>query len=130
MLLRSSRVCTRFAPAPNERLAFALIWIGYAWSLTSLGQSSGSVPYTIGRLSVWLIFPGVVYLLLAFPLGRIAPGLDRALFVLIVAVTVEVFLRDGSACTGVSTEDVVGDVYHGLSCERRVLPARATRVPS
>ncbi len=75
----------------NARLAFALIWIGFAWSLTSLGQSSASVPYTIGRLSVWLIFPGVVYLLLAFPLGRIAPGLDRALFVLIVAVTVVLF---------------------------------------
>jgi signal transduction histidine kinase len=50
------------------------------------------VPYTIGRISTWLVFPGVVYVLLAFPDGRIAKGLDRVVFFGIVAVLAFLFL--------------------------------------
>ena len=75
----------------NARFAFALIWVGFAWSLTALAESSASIPYTIGRLSTWLIFPCVVYLLLAFPVGRISPGLDRALLVAVAAISVALF---------------------------------------
>jgi signal transduction histidine kinase len=75
----------------NVRFAFALIWVGFAWSLTALSESSLSIPYTIGRLSTWLVFPGVVYLLLAFPTGRISAGRDRALFVGVLALSVVLF---------------------------------------
>jgi signal transduction histidine kinase len=70
---------------------YALYGVGLAWSLTALGESSDSVPYTIGRLSNWLVFPCVVFLLLAFPRGRIAPGLDRVLMVGVLALSVVLF---------------------------------------
>src|SRR4051794_40237374 len=75
----------------SARFGIALIGIGFAWSLTSLAESSASIPYTIGWLSTWLIFPSVVYLLLAFPSGHVAPGLDRALFVFVLAIMVVLF---------------------------------------
>jgi hypothetical protein len=76
----------------NATFGIALLTIGFFWSLTALGQTSASVPYTIGRIATWFVFPGVVYLLLAFPDGRIAKGLDRIVFVGIVGVLLFLFL--------------------------------------
>src|SRR5918994_7461510 len=39
----------------NPRFGVAMLGIGFAWSLTALGESTLSVPYTIGRLATWLI---------------------------------------------------------------------------
>src|SRR3954465_6243243 len=64
----------------NRRFALALIGIGSAWSVTALAESSHSVPFTIGRLSTWLILPGAVFLLFSFPSGRITNRFDRAAF--------------------------------------------------
>jgi signal transduction histidine kinase len=75
----------------NASFGIALLVIGFAWSLTALTETSLSVPYTIGRLATWLPFPCVVYLLLAFPDGRIEKGLDRALLVAVVAIMVVLF---------------------------------------
>jgi signal transduction histidine kinase len=75
----------------NTAFGIALLGVGFAWSLTALGETSASVPYTIGRLATWLTFPCVVYLLLAFPDGRIDKGLDRAVLVGIVGVMVFLF---------------------------------------
>ena len=75
----------------NKSFGIALLGIGFAWSLTALAESPDSVPHTIGRLSTWLTFPCVVYLLLAFPHGRIEKGFDRAVFFGIVGVTVLLF---------------------------------------
>jgi signal transduction histidine kinase len=63
----------------NASFGYALLAIGFAWSLTALTESTFGVPYTVGRLATWLIFPCVVYLLLAFPDGRIDRGLDRVI---------------------------------------------------
>ncbi|RKQ93041.1 signal transduction histidine kinase [Solirubrobacter pauli] len=76
----------------NASFGFALLGIGYAWSLTALTESSVSVLFTIGRLSTWLIFPCVVYLLLAFPDGRIAGRFDRALLTFTIVLLVVLFL--------------------------------------
>jgi signal transduction histidine kinase len=76
----------------SARFGIALVGIGFAWSLTALAESSSSVPYTIGRLSVWLVFPGVVYLLLAFPDGRIAARLDRRLLVGVVVLALVLYM--------------------------------------
>jgi signal transduction histidine kinase len=75
----------------NRSFGVALLGIGFAWSLTALAESTASVPHTIGRLATWLTFPCVVYLLLAFPHGRIAKGLDRALFLGVVGVLLVLF---------------------------------------
>ena len=75
----------------NASFGIALLAIGFAWSLTALTESPLSVPYTIGRLATWLTFPCVVYLLLAFPDGRIDKGLDRALLAAAVGIMVVLF---------------------------------------
>jgi signal transduction histidine kinase len=76
----------------NARFGVALLAIGFFWSFTALGQTTASIPYTIGRLATWCVFPCVVYLLLAFPDGRIAPGLDRVMLLGMVGVLVFLFL--------------------------------------
>src|SRR3954453_18297391 len=70
----------------NQSFGVALLGIGFLWSLTALTTSSASVPFTIGRLATWLISPCVVWLLLAFPHGRIEKGLDRVILVGFFAV--------------------------------------------
>jgi signal transduction histidine kinase len=76
----------------NQPFGIAMLGIGFLWSLTALGESSQSVPYTIGRISTWLTVPCVFYLLLAFPRGRVEPGLDRAILVGVLGVLVVLFL--------------------------------------
>ena len=76
----------------NRSFGIAMLGIGFVWSLTALAESSHSVPYTIGRISTWLVFPCVVYLLLAFPRGRVEPGLDRAILCGVLGVLVFLFL--------------------------------------
>ena len=75
----------------NTSFGIAMLGIGFAWSLTALAESPLSVPHTIGRLATWLTFPCVVYLLLAFPHGRIEKGLDRAVFLGVVGIMVVLF---------------------------------------
>ncbi len=45
-----------------------------------LGESGDSLPYSIGRVVAWLVFPSLIYLMLAFPEGRIGRGAGRAIF--------------------------------------------------
>jgi signal transduction histidine kinase len=75
----------------NPAFAVGLVAVGFSWSLTALSESSLSVPYTLGRLATWSVFPGVVYLLLAFPDGHIASGLDRALLVSVTVLALILF---------------------------------------
>jgi signal transduction histidine kinase len=77
------------------RFGALLTGAGALWSLTALGESSESVPYSIGRVSAWLIFPVLIYLILAFPSGRPAPGVDRMLFGAITLLIAMLFV--GSA---------------------------------
>jgi signal transduction histidine kinase len=65
----------------NAGFGLGLLAAGFTWSLTALGESVESLPYSIGRIAGWLVYPSLIFLLLAFPDGRIAPGLDRMLFV-------------------------------------------------
>jgi signal transduction histidine kinase len=68
--------------SPHQtRFGWILLGTGAAWSLTALGESSDSLPYSIGRVAAWLVFPGLIYLMLAFPRGRIEGGFERGLFV-------------------------------------------------
>src|ERR671917_1159590 len=75
----------------NKLFGYALLAVGFAWSLTALAESTLSVPHTIGRLATWLTFPCVVYLLLAFPHGRIEKRLDRGVLLGVVAVMLLLF---------------------------------------
>jgi signal transduction histidine kinase len=79
----------------SARYGFALVAAGLAWSTTALGEASESLPYSIGRVVAWLVFPSLLYLMLAFPQGRLDGGAGRALFRALIAVLVLLYL--GSA---------------------------------
>ena len=81
--------------ARTRRFGVLLIGAGFVWALTALGESSASLPYSIGRVAAWLIFPILVYLALAYPEGRITPGIDRRLFGGVAAVVAVLYV--GSA---------------------------------
>ena len=72
-----------------------LVAAGVLWSLTALTGSAESLPYSIGRVSGWLVYPVLMYLMLAFPDGRLRPGADRALYRASVVLIVVLFV--GSA---------------------------------
>jgi signal transduction histidine kinase len=75
----------------SARFGLALLVIGFTWSLTAWAESSSSLAHSIGRLATWVIFPCVVYLLLAFPSGRVHAGLDRAVLLGVTGVMVVLF---------------------------------------
>jgi signal transduction histidine kinase len=64
----------------TARFGYLLLGSAVAWSLTALGESVQSVPYSVGRVSAWLVFPLLIYLMLSFPEGRLASQRDSALF--------------------------------------------------
>jgi signal transduction histidine kinase len=77
------------------RFGAMLAGSGAIWSLTALAESSDSLLYSVGRVSGWLIFPLIFYLTLAYPDGRLAPGIDRTLFGAVTALIAVLFV--GSA---------------------------------
>ena len=56
---------------PWTRFAKLLVVAGFAWSLTTLAQSSSEVLYSAGRVFGWLVEPFLIFLVLAFPSGRL-----------------------------------------------------------
>jgi signal transduction histidine kinase len=62
--------------APFGRL---LVAIGLAYAPAALALSSNSTLYSIGRCWAWAVIAMLVYLLLAFPAGRLTRRTDRAL---------------------------------------------------
>jgi len=74
---------------PFERFGAQLLVAGVAWWLTTLGNAEDETLYSIGRIAQWVFEPVLLYLLLAFPTGRLTTRLDRILVwasVLIVAI--------------------------------------------
>ena len=69
----------RLSRSRNDRFAWLLVGIGLLWSLTTLAESSAPVPYTIGRTAVWAVEAALVYLMLAFPFGRLHSATERGL---------------------------------------------------
>jgi signal transduction histidine kinase len=62
----------------RDRFAALLIATGALWSLTVLAESRDATLYSTGRVAIWIVEPVIVYLLLAFPSGRLMTSLDRA----------------------------------------------------
>jgi PAS domain S-box-containing protein len=70
----------RTQPAPADRFGWLLVVAGLLWSPTLLAESADSVLYSIGRVSVWLAEGLLVYVVLAYPSGRLLTRGDRLLF--------------------------------------------------
>ena len=77
---------------PGDRFALKLLATALLLAVTALAVSSDSVVYSIGRTAVWFVEPALVYLLLAFPSGRLTAPLDRALFRTVLAVAALLYL--------------------------------------
>ena len=78
--------------APWRRFATLLIVAGFAWSLTTLGQSDSSLLYSIGRVAGWFVEPIVIYLVLAYPSGRLTTATDRRLVTALVLLMAVLYL--------------------------------------
>ncbi len=77
---------------PNERFGLLLAAAGAGLFVTTLAETSDSLLYSIGRASGWLVELLVVYLILAFPSGRLSTRTDRALFGAMSAVIAAAFV--------------------------------------
>jgi len=84
----------------DVRFGAILVGAGFVWSLTALGESDASLPYSIGRVGAWLVFPWLIYLMLAFPDGRVTGRLDRTLFVSLNAVLALLFVASSLFVAG------------------------------
>ena len=64
---------------PGGRFGWLLLLAGVLWSPTMLAESSQSVLYSFGRVSVWFAELLLIYLVLVFPTGRLGSRADRLL---------------------------------------------------
>lgn len=77
---------------PAERFGPLLIAAGFGWFLTTLAESSNEVLYGIGRVSAWWVELGLIYLILAFPSGRLTGRVDRSLVAAGAALVAALYL--------------------------------------
>jgi PAS domain S-box-containing protein len=63
-----------------SRFGWLLVLAGLVWAPTMLAESGNGVAYSLGRISAWIVEPMLIYLVLAFPSGRLTTKVDRGLF--------------------------------------------------
>lgn len=80
-----------WATGLNERFGVVLAAVGGWACLTTLAESSDTLLYTVGRAAGWVLEVLVVYLVLAFPSGRLADRTDRLLVAATGVVVVTLF---------------------------------------
>jgi signal transduction histidine kinase len=76
----------------HARFGRLLVLVGAAWFLAALSSSSNELLYSIGRVAGWTVEAGLIYLILAFPSGRLTNRIDRQLAGAAVAVVAILFL--------------------------------------
>ena len=69
---------------PFHRFGALLMATGVVAFVATLSESSDPAAYVIGRFGGWVIEPLLVYLILAFPTGRLQSRLDRWLVTVLV----------------------------------------------
>jgi signal transduction histidine kinase len=77
---------------PFERFGALLVLAGFAWFTTTLATAGDPVLYSLGRLAYWAFEPLLIFLLLAFPTGRLEHRLDRGLVSAAVLLVVVLYL--------------------------------------
>jgi signal transduction histidine kinase len=76
----------------HARFGRLLVLAGGAWFLAALSSSSNDVVYSVGRVAGWTVEAGLIYLILAFPSGRLTTPIDRWLAGAAMAVVAILFL--------------------------------------
>ena len=66
-------------PASGGRFGRLLVLSGLLWAPTMLAESGDSLLYSLGRVSAWLAEVLLVYVVLAYPSGRLVARVDRLL---------------------------------------------------
>jgi signal transduction histidine kinase len=64
---------------PFERFGTMLIAVGVAWFVATFSGSRDEVLYSVGRIAAWFLEVALVYVVLAFPSGRLPGRPDRLL---------------------------------------------------
>ena len=76
----------------NRRFGILLMAAGAGWFVTTLAESDAAVAYTVGRTAGWLVEVLIVYLVLAFPSGRLREQVDRRLVAAMAVAALVLFL--------------------------------------
>ena len=76
----------------HARFGRLLVFAGLAWFLAALSSSSNEVVHSIGRVAGWTVEAGLIYLILAFPSGRLTARIDRLLAGAAAALVAILFL--------------------------------------
>jgi signal transduction histidine kinase len=76
----------------HARFGRLLVIAGVGWFLVALSGSSDSGLYSIGRVAGWTVEAGLIYLMLAFPSGRLTTRIDRVLAGSVAALVAVLFL--------------------------------------
>ena len=74
---------------PFARLGLLLVLSGLVWLVVTFALADTALAYSIGRVADWIGWAALVYVVLAFPEGRLVARVDRVLaatFGLVVAV--------------------------------------------
>ena len=76
----------------SARFGTLLVATGFGWFLTTLAESPEPVLHAVGRMSGWMTEPLLMYLVLAFPTGRLVARVDRQLVGAVVAIVAVLYL--------------------------------------
>jgi signal transduction histidine kinase len=77
---------------PGEPYATLLLVVGLVTFLTTGAESGNATVYSLGRVAYWLGEFGLVYLVLAFPSGRLTTSTDRVLVLATAVLGVAFYL--------------------------------------
>jgi signal transduction histidine kinase len=111
---------------PEHRMGPLMTLVGFVWFLGGLSYSNSALVFTIGALLSSLWIGALIQMLVSYPSGRVAPGLERALVILgwVASVLVPVAALFGppdDSCSDcpdnlvqVTNSSVVVDVLGGL----------------
>jgi signal transduction histidine kinase len=81
--------------ATHARFGRLLVVAGLFWSLVGLTATMESLPYSIGRMAAWAAEVGIVYLILAFPSGRLPGRPDRLLMAAVTLLIGVLYIPTG-----------------------------------
>jgi signal transduction histidine kinase len=76
----------------SARFGGLLIVAGFGWFMATLSESQDAWLYSLGRVSGWIVEVALVYVILAFPTGRLSARADRALLGAIALVVLVLYL--------------------------------------
>jgi signal transduction histidine kinase len=76
----------------TARFGSLLVLAGFGWFMATLSESHDTWIYSVGRVSGWLVEVVIMYLILAFPTGRLRAEIDRALVAAAALVVLVLYL--------------------------------------